>query len=343
MIQARISMPIAVLILGLLANPVLAVDQLPPGYSSSVRPDPEGVPTPVDVNILIVDIPAISDVAQTFTADIHFSMRWKDPRLADPQLTHDRKFPLEKIWNPQPGILNRRNLDIILPNLVRVDPQGNVLFTQRVYGDFAAPLDLRKFPVDKQVLLVEVVSYWYGPDELVFTSEENSKSHVKEFSLSGWHILSDFANVWEEHDAQSKLDVAHISWHIDIQRDRSHFRYNFFIPLVLILLMAWCVFWIDPNYLPSQIAVSTSSVFTLIAFRFSMALFLPRVSYMTIADKFTLGVTVLVFYALAQAISTGWLAKNNKEALAHAMDRWGRWVYLIIFAVILTITLGSAI
>jgi gamma-aminobutyric acid receptor subunit beta len=201
------------------------------------------------------------------------------PRLAIPGITYEREFSLEEIWDPRPGILNRRDMEVILPNRVRVDSVGNVTFTQRVHGDFAVPLDLRRFPVDKQVLFVEVVSYRYSPGEVVFTSEDNRNTGVTDFSLSGWYIISEFADVWKEHDDASQLEVAHISWRIDIQRNRSYFRYNLLIPLILIVMMAWSVFWIDPNYLPSQIAVSTSSVFTLIAFRFSMGLFLPKVSY----------------------------------------------------------------
>ena len=107
-----------------------------------------------------------------------------------------------------------------------------------------------------------------------------------------------------------------------------------FIPAVLIALMAWCVFWIDPSLLPSQIAISTASIFTLIAFRFSMNFSLPRVSYLTVGDQFMLAITLLVFAALGQAVLTGRLAKSGKEAVARSLDQWGRWIYLIALAIV---------
>ena len=43
---------------------------------------------------------------------------------------------------------------------------------------------------------------------------------------------------------------------------------------------------------PSSLAISTASVFTLIAFRLSLMWSLPKVSYMTTADGFVLAITL---------------------------------------------------
>ena len=53
--------------------------------------------------------------------------------------------------------------------------------------------------------------------------------------------------------------------------------------------MSWAVFWINPRYLPAQVGVSTSAVLTLIAFQFSLGYLLPKVSYLTRADRFVMG------------------------------------------------------
>jgi hypothetical protein len=46
------------------------------------RPDREGVPTKVLVGIYVIDIVSINDVEGTFTADVHWTSRWADPRLS---------------------------------------------------------------------------------------------------------------------------------------------------------------------------------------------------------------------------------------------------------------------
>jgi len=122
--------------------------------------------------------------------------------------------------------------------------------------------------------------------------------------------------------------MAQVVCEIDSERDAAYYRWTMILPLALIVLMAWMVFWIDPSLIASQIGLSTASIFSLIAFRFSMRMSLPAVSYMTRMDEFLLACTVLVFLALGQAVVTGRLAKLDRESTAQTLDRWGRWIYL---------------
>jgi hypothetical protein len=91
--------------------------------------------------------------------------------------------------------------------------------------------------------------------------------------------------------------------------------------------MASLVFWIDPSLLPSQIGVATASIFTLIAFRLSLGLSLPRVSYLTTADRVVLSITLLVFMALGETVFAHRIFKSGREDLARRVDLWSRWVY----------------
>src|SRR4051812_36284102 len=61
-----------------------------------------------------------------------------------------------------------------------------------------------------------------------------------------------------------------------------------FLPLVLIVMMSWAVFWIDPNTSNSQISIAVTSMLTLIAYRFAVDGQLPRLPYMTRLDTFFL-------------------------------------------------------
>ena len=120
---------------------------------------------------------------------------------------------------------------------------------------------------------------------------------------------------------------------LEVERQTNYYLLTMLIPLLLIALMAWSVFWIDPSFLPSQIGISTASVFSLIAFRLGLASSLPKVAYLTLADKFVLAITILVFAAFGEAVLTGSLSKAGREDLARRVDRWARWVYLLALAV----------
>ena len=62
-------------------------------------------------------------------------------------------------------------------------------------------------------------------------------------------------------------------------------------------------------------------------------------AYLTRADKFLLGATLLVFGALGEAVWTGKLADTERQDQARRIDRRARWIYAALFAVLIGVTL----
>ena len=107
------------------------------------------------------------------------------------------------------------------------------------------------------------------------------------------------------------------------------------MPLVLIIFMSWAVFWINPKEAGTQIGVSTASMLTLIAYRFTVDLLVPKVSYMTRLDIFILGSTFLVFLSLLQVIITSTLMRNGRDVLSLRIDNFSKFIFPVLFAFIL--------
>src|SRR5207245_4337950 len=85
------------------------------------------------------------------------------------------------------------------------------------------------------------------------------------------------------------------------------------LPLVLIVMMSWAVFWIDPVTSNSQISIAVTSMLTLIAYRFAVDSQLPRLPYMTRLDAFFLTSTLLVFFSLIEVLVTTILSNKHQE------------------------------
>jgi hypothetical protein len=301
-----------------------------------VRPDPEGVPTRVSLGFLFADVSKIDDLNQEFTADIFFQMRWSDSRLALPEgVTEpvERVLPSDALWNPAPGVLNRREITFMLPDQVSVAPDGTVTYMQRVYGTFATRMDLRAFPADTQSLPIHMVSYVYSPEEVLFEIEPLS-GLLEEPSAAGWDIETGEPERRPLRVGGEDQTFAAVTFRLSAERETAYYLLTMVLPLLFIGLMAWSVFWIDPSLLPPQVGISTAAVFSLIAFRFSLKLSLPRLSYLTMADWFVLAVTVLVFTAFANVIVVGRLAKTDRHELAIRIQSWGRWSYLMLLIVL---------
>ncbi len=309
----------------------------PADYNPAVRPDPAGTPTEVSVAALVIDLADIDDVKQEFTIDVYVIVRWRDGRLAaDSELDEERTLPLASVWHPALGALNRRGASIMLPEVVFIDPDGNVEYSQRYFGQIGSPLDLQEFPADTQTLEVRMLSYRYGPDELVVGSR--GAQRLERMSVSGWRV-------GQPRLEPSLLDLPEVtragtSLQVEVERETGYYVLTMVMPLLLITLMAWAVFWIDPSLLPSQVGIATASVFTLIAFRFSLSLRLPEVSYLTTADWFVLTATLLVFGALGETVYAGRLAKLGREDAARRVDYHSRWIYLVALTTLCLLTLS---
>jgi len=128
-----------------------------------------------------------------------------------------------------------------------------------------------------------------------------------------------------------------ITFIVEAQRNARYYVLTMFLPMSLIIFMSWTAFWIQPNVVPPRIAISTASIFSLIAFGFSIRLSLPRVSYVTRADIFVIGCTLLVFLALGAAVIGSRWASADRLEQAERLNAVTRWVYVVLFVVVATV------
>src|SRR5712671_331269 len=303
------------------------------------RPRAQDGPTQVSVGIWIADISSIDSAQQTFTAEIAVVLRWKDPRLAHTGKGIAR-YPLEQIWHPRVGIVNETNsVSRKMPDSVEVEPDGTVTYRQRYVGAFTQPLRLQSFPFDRQTFRVQLVAVRYQSDEVIFIPDQvwiqegfkGAGGIADSVTLPDWTIEK-----WELKPLLYALTPGHqyssYAFEFTAARNVSHYILKVMFPLVLIVIMSWSVFWMDPIHSSAQINIAITSMLTLIAYRFATDNQLPRLPYMTRLDAFILMGTVLIFFSLIEVITTTILETNHRARLAKAIDRCCRLIFPAIFA-----------
>lgn len=308
---------------------------VPPELTLS-RPDPEGVPTEITVGAYLVDLYQIDDAEQTFSADLFFVMAWRDERLlnVDGRSLAGCRVGLESVWAPRVWVINERQVSRSLGDLVIIEPDGVVEHQQRFQGVFTNRLDLRDFPLDGQTLVMQIVFGRVGTEEISIVQDERTGA-AAEFSIADWTVEGGSVTYEPFRLATSDQDIPQVTYRVEVRRNRAYYAQKVFLPLILIVCMSWAVFWIDPKLVPPQVGISTSAVLTLIAFLFSLAYTLPRLSYLTRADRFVMGATVLVFFAFGEALLSTGLAGRGREETALRIDRVSRIVFPTAFAAIL--------
>ena len=305
------------------------------------RPNADsGGPTQISVGMWVVDISSIDSAQQTFTAEIAVVLRWKDPRLAHTGKGIAR-YPLEQIWHPRVGIVNETNsVSRKMPDSVEVEPDGTVTYRQRYVGAFTQPLRLQSFPFDRQTFRVQLVAVRYQSNEVMFVPDQvwiqdglkGAGGISPSVTLPDWTIEK-----WELKPLVYALAPRHqySSYAFDFTASRNvqHYILKVILPLILIVIMSWSVFWIDPVHSNSQISIAVTSMLTLIAYRFAVDTQLPRLPYMTRLDAFILTSTLLVFFSLIEVLITTILETSRRTGGAKKIDRYCRAIFPAMFLI----------
>lgn len=301
------------------------------------RPAQDGEPTTVEIGLFVLDVDEIDDVKQRFSVDLFIAARWHDYRLALPEAERKgqvRLIPAEDIWSPKALILNDRGLTNQLRDVMEVHDDGTVVFKDRLSGELAANLEFREFPFDVQYLPIDLVSYAHTTDELQFSINSLVFSADEKFSIEGWHLKTLKPELGEFVTPGDGSLLPRLTFVIEAERDSKYYVLTMLVPMSLIIFMAWTVFWLQPSIVPSRIAISTASIFSLIALGVSIRLGLPKISYLTKADVFVLGCTLMVFLALGMAVIGSRWANSDRMEWALKANAIARWLYLALFVVI---------
>ena len=308
---------------------------------TATRPNAGGDPEQVTIRLGILDIAEVDDRGQVFNADLFLQAEWHDPRLSasgDAQ-TDLRRVALDDIWSPRLTIVNNRGLDVLLPEVAMVDRKGNVVARQRLAGPLAVELDLRDFPFDTQRLAIEVASYQYSPAELVFSSESEMVAKLDGLSGDGWNYEAVEPSPFVLRLKDDGRGGSGIIFAVSAERRAGYYVLTLALPMALILFLAWMVHWLPADVIPARMGTASATVFSLIAFGVSFRLTLPRIPYLTDADRFFLYSTVLVLLSLAITVLAVRLVGAEKSEAAERLSRRARLVYPFLAGLIVVLPL----
>jgi hypothetical protein len=322
---------LSLLLVLLAAGSVLGSDEI-----SGSRPGAEGHALPITGALFLLDVSMIDGADQSFTADVFTMFQWRDERLASGN-TGVRRMPLDSVWNPRIQIINQRRVWKTFDEVVDVTPDGTVTYRQRFYGQFASPLDLHDFPLDRHTFRIQVVTPGYGPEEIRFVpnNEGLGDGRSPEITIPDWSVGDFELRVAPLAVVPGGRQIAGLEGEFEARRHLGFYIGKAFVSVAIIVFMSWVVFWLDPVHLGPRLSVSVTSMLTLVAYRFLLGQSLPPVSYLTRLDYFLLGATILVFVSLIQVALTSSTIRGDGADRAMAMNRVSRWVFPTAFAALI--------
>lgn len=212
------------------------------------------------------------------------------------------------------GLKNKTKLQDSVIDFTYDKGKFRVFRTENGVGHFRQSFDFKKFPFDKQKLIInitsgirssadkELIKYATNTASVAFITPEDgafiginkfkTNNYLREWRVNSVEIKSKEIIDENYYDKDLKMIITHnentLNLEINIERNFIHYVYKIMVPVFLILCVAWFVLWIPTKYFEARLATSMVALLSLIAYNFVFANDIPKLEYLTALDKFIL-------------------------------------------------------
>ncbi|KAK2827753.1 hypothetical protein Q7C36_018679 [Tachysurus vachellii] len=308
------------------------VDRLLKGYDIRLRPDFGGPPVRVGMNIDIASIDMVSEVNMDYTLTMYFQQSWRDKRLSYSEiplnLTLDNRVA-DQLWVPDTYFLNDKKSFVhgvtVKNRMIRLHPDGTVLYGLRITTTAACMMDLRRYPLDEQNCTLEIESYGYTTDDIEFywRGEDGAVTGVERIELPQFSIVE--YKLIAKKVVFSTGAYPRLSLSFKLKRNIGYFILQTYMPSILITILSWVSFWINYDASAARVALGITTVLTMTTINTHLRETLPKIPYVKAIDMYLMGCFVFVFlalleYALVNYIFFGQGPQRQKKAAEKASN-----------------------
>jgi len=296
-------------------------------------PNPNG-PTIVHIGMYVDEITEVDEGANSFKMQGFLDLIWCDPRLAfSPSesgtqveifIEDDAHEELNNIWWPHPEFVNEDD-PVSTENLtLLVHSDGTVEYRSRFGGHLATNFNLHAFPFDEQELYVEIESFEWASDTMVFLAQEGIVGFSDEFHIPEWNVMDITEKIESKKEPRDHSEFSEFSAIIHIKRDPGVYTTKVMIPLGIIILISMVIFWMEPKSFEDRLGTSMTGLLTAVAYQFISSQNLPKHVYNTYLDSYVFLSFLAILFGIAESGYVAWLVSKGKEQQAKMTDKISR-------------------
>ncbi|XP_029451282.1 gamma-aminobutyric acid receptor subunit rho-2 [Rhinatrema bivittatum] len=293
-------------------------------HDFTMRPAFGGPAIPVGVDVQLESLDSISEVDMDFTMTLYLRHYWKDERLSFPSnanksMTFDGRL-VKKIWVPDVFFVHSKRSfihDTTTDNIMlRVYPDGQVLYSMRITVTAMCNMDFSRFPLDTQTCMLELESYAYTDEDLMLYWKNGNESLKTDEKIS----LSQFL-IQKFHTTSKLAFYSSTGWYnrlyinFTLRRHIFFFLLQTYFPATLMVMLSWVSFWIDRRAVPARVSLGITTVLTTSTIITGVNASMPRVSYIKAVDVYLWVSFVFVFLSVLEYAAVNYLttAQERKE------------------------------
>ncbi|XP_018611885.2 gamma-aminobutyric acid receptor subunit pi [Scleropages formosus] len=283
------------------------IQKLMKGYNRYLRPNFNEGPVEIGMSLDIASIDAISEINMDYTATIFLRQRWTDSRLVFPgneSVSMDGRL-VSLLWIPDTFIPDSKRSflhDVTVENrLIRIFSNGTVLYALRITATIACNMDLTKYPMDRQVCSLQLESWGYNVQDVVFywTRGNDSVRGLDTLRLAQYSVESYYTSV-----SQAVYETGlypRLVLHFSLRRNVLFFILETYVPSTLLVVLSWVSFWISQSSVPARTCIGVTTVLTMTTLMMGSRTSLPNANCFIKAIDVYLGICfTFIFGALLE-------------------------------------------
>ena len=234
--------------------------------------------------------------------------------------------------------------------------KGFYYVTGRCKATIPYKANYANFPFDTQMLEISIENKNNNIDSIVYVPEDKGP-FMNELKQNNIEILNGdqysisqmkcensvytYKTNFGDPGVKGNEQYSRISFIVDLQRNPAGILQKLALPLLVVLILAYLVFYIPDYEIGTASALTVTALLAAIAFQWTLNDSLPKVSYMTIVDKIFYLVYSFIFYAMAQTVITFNMSKlgDGMKKLSHRIEVHSRYLFPALFCILLLLLL----
>jgi len=313
-----------------------------------IPPQVDGKPVRVRVGLFLNNLIDVDEVKELFQISGYLFMTWKDPRLAfypRPGATQ-REYTPDEIWIPSLLMINATERREKITVNIKGDPDGTIHYIELFQAELTTSFYLEPFPFDDQSLEVFLQPFLDERDTVAMTYDEaNSGVGTEPFvELAQWKILGFKAAQQRREIGRSGKQIPELEIDLQVQRRSRYYIWKVFLPLIVMVAIAYSAFWIKIGDYYTQISITLTAILTEIAFLFAISSSLPKVPYLTFIDAFFLVSFVFSFVSMLELVlvhqALEWEWSDHANRLRGISQLLYPVIYVLCVAVVALVFFG---
>ena len=306
---------------------------------------PPAVPTIVKVGFYLSEINSVNEQQENFEFEGRLIATWRDPRLAfDPALagtpvkTYTGSFQFTELfegWWPQFVLANESGFFEEQAIFLKVESDGEIHLIREISALAEMPLDLHRFPFDRQHFSAKFLVLGYEKSEvrlepdLAHTGRDDGGVQIAQWHLNRVEVVvDDFRPHLEGH---LEPEFSRMVAMFDMERRPQFMLRIIGFPLTLLCLLCGSVFWMVRESLGDRMTISFTGLLTVVAYQFLVSGNLPMIAYFTLMDGFLYSTYLFVAGTIVVNLRVDHLDRTGRQAVGVRLDEKCRWAFPLAF------------